>query len=57
LLTTVQLTDVRELTRASTRASAVAREALLSKLVTDLNALSDTLTRAYFSHAAQARRL
>jgi len=57
LLNTVQLIDVRELERAGGRESVDARDSLLAKLITDLGLLSDTLTRAYFSHAAQSRRL
>jgi uncharacterized circularly permuted ATP-grasp superfamily protein/uncharacterized alpha-E superfamily protein len=57
LLNTVQLVDVRELARSGNRAAAEAREGLLGKLIADLSLLSETLTRAYFSHAAQSRRL
>lgn len=57
LLNTVQLVDVRELARSGSRATAEAREDLLGKLIADLSLLSDSLTRAYFSHAAQSRRL
>jgi uncharacterized alpha-E superfamily protein len=57
LLNSVQLIDVREMARAGERAAAEAREGLLGKLISDLSVLSDTLSRAYFSHAAQARRL
>jgi uncharacterized alpha-E superfamily protein len=57
LLNTVQLIDVRELARGDGPESAKAQDALLAKLITDLSILSDTLTRAYFSHAAQSRRL
>jgi uncharacterized circularly permuted ATP-grasp superfamily protein/uncharacterized alpha-E superfamily protein len=57
LLNTVQLIDVRELARSGGRAAAEAREGLLGKLVADLGQLSEALTRAYFSHAAQSRRL
>jgi uncharacterized circularly permuted ATP-grasp superfamily protein/uncharacterized alpha-E superfamily protein len=57
LLNSVQLIDVRELERGGERASVQERDALLEELVTDLSLLSDTLTRAYFSHAAQSRRL
>ncbi len=57
LLNTVQLIDVREMTRSGGRAAAEAREGLLGKLMADLTVLSETLTRAYFSHAAQSRRL
>jgi uncharacterized alpha-E superfamily protein len=57
LLNTVQLIDVRELSRSDKRGATEARDALLGKLIADLSILSDTLTRAYFSHAAQARRL
>ncbi len=57
LLNTVQLVDVRELGRSGSRAAAEAREGLLGKLIADLGLLSETLTRAYFSHAAQSRRL
>jgi uncharacterized alpha-E superfamily protein len=52
LLTTVQLADVRELA-----GSPETREALFAKLAQDLTLLSETLTRAYFSHAAQSRQL
>jgi uncharacterized alpha-E superfamily protein len=57
LLNTVQLVDVRELARSGSRAAAEAREDLLGKLIADLTLLSETLTRAYFSHAAQSRRM
>jgi uncharacterized alpha-E superfamily protein len=57
LLNTVQLIDVRELARSGERAAAEAREGLLGKLIADLTLLSETVTRAYFSHAAQSRRL
>src|SRR3984885_11315627 len=57
LLNTVQLVDVRELARSGELASAQAREALLEKLRTELSQLSEVLTRAYFSLAAQSRRL
>jgi uncharacterized alpha-E superfamily protein len=57
LLNTVQLIDVRELGRSNGNTPAEAREALLAKLVTDLRVLSETLTRAYFTHAAPSRRL
>jgi uncharacterized alpha-E superfamily protein len=57
LLNTVQLTDVRELARSGERGSVQARETMLAKLRTDLGLLSDTITRAYFSHAALSRRL
>jgi uncharacterized alpha-E superfamily protein len=57
LLNTVQLIDVRELARSNGKTDAEAREALLGKLIADLSLLSEALTRAYFSHAAQSRRL
>ncbi len=57
LLNTVQLIDVREMARSGGRAVAEAREGLLGKLASDLSILSDTLSRAYFSHAPQSRRL
>jgi uncharacterized circularly permuted ATP-grasp superfamily protein/uncharacterized alpha-E superfamily protein len=57
LLNTVQLIDVREMARSGGRAAAEAREDLLGKLIADLTLLSESLTRAYFSHAAQSRRL
>jgi uncharacterized circularly permuted ATP-grasp superfamily protein/uncharacterized alpha-E superfamily protein len=57
LLNTVQLVDVRELARSGSRAAAEAREDLLGKLIANLSQLSEALTRAYFSHAAQSRRL
>jgi uncharacterized alpha-E superfamily protein len=53
LLTAVQLADVRELARPDGKA----RAALLNRLVADLTLLSQTITRAYFSHAAQSRQL
>ena len=52
LLTAVQLADVREMARTYET-----REALLAKLAADLTRLSETLTRAYFSHAIQSRQL
>lgn len=57
LLNTVQLIDVREMERSGGRMAAEARDGLLSKLMDDLSRLSETVTRAYFSHAAQSRRL
>jgi hypothetical protein len=57
LLNTVQLVDVRELARPGGRAAAEAREDLLGKLIADLTLLSEALTRSYFSHAPQSRRL
>ena len=57
LLNTVQLIDVRELARSGGRAASEAREGLLGKLIVDLGLLSEALTRAYFSHAAESRRL
>ncbi len=53
LLTSVQLADVRELARAGQPE----RDLVLNKLIDDLTQLSETLTRAYFSHAAQSRQL
>jgi uncharacterized circularly permuted ATP-grasp superfamily protein/uncharacterized alpha-E superfamily protein len=53
LLTTVQLADVRELARADGKA----RTAFLNRLTADITLLSQTITRAYFSHAAQSRQL
>ena len=57
LLTGVQLADVRELAGPDEKKSAEAREALFSRLVADLGLLSDAISQAYFSHAAQSRRL
>jgi uncharacterized circularly permuted ATP-grasp superfamily protein/uncharacterized alpha-E superfamily protein len=57
LLTAVQLADVRELGRADGEESSAKREALFSRLVEDLNLLSETLTRTYFIHAMQSRQL
>lgn len=57
LLNNVQLIDVRELTRSDKRSSTEARDELLEKFIGDLSQLSETLTRAYFSHAALSRRL
>ncbi len=53
LLTAVQLADVRELARADGKA----RTAFLNRLTADITLLSQTITRAYFSHAAQSRQL
>lgn len=53
----VQLADVRELVRSEGEASQQALEALLARLVADLSSLSETLTRTYFSHATESRRL
>jgi len=52
LLTGVQLADVRELVR-----DAGALESLFGRLIAELNQLSETLTRAYFSHSPQSRQL
>ena len=52
LYTAVQLADVREMAR-----SHETLEAFLEKLAADLTLLSETLTRAYFSHAIQSRQL
>ncbi len=61
LLTGVQLTDVRELVRdgaiGPSAAPSPALDALLGKLIGDLIQLSETLTRAYFSHSPQSRQL
>jgi uncharacterized alpha-E superfamily protein len=57
LLTSVQLADVRELGRIDEPAAAAARDALFEKLNADLGTLSETISRAYFSHAAQSRQL
>jgi hypothetical protein len=57
----VQLTDVRELVRNGTAgpsaAPSPALDALLGRLIGDLIQLSETLTRAYFSHSPQSRQL
>ena len=60
LLTGVQLTDVRELVRDGATGPSAARSqhcALLDRLINDLIQLSETLTRAYFSHSPQSRQL
>jgi uncharacterized circularly permuted ATP-grasp superfamily protein/uncharacterized alpha-E superfamily protein len=57
LLTAVQLADVRELGRTEDPAAAAARESLLDRLVVELGMLSETISRAYFTHAAQSRQL
>jgi hypothetical protein len=56
LLTGVQLADVRELVRDGA-AGSPALEPLFTRLVKDLVQLSETLTRAYFSHSPQSRQL
>jgi len=56
LLTGVQLADVRELVRDGA-AGSPALEPLFARLVRDLVKLSETLTRAYFSHSPQSRQL
>ena len=57
LLTGVQLADVRELVREGATGPSPALESLFVRLITDLNRLSETLTRAYFSHSPQSRQL
>jgi len=57
LLTAVQLADVRELGRTEDIAAAAARDSLLDRLAADLGVLSETISRAYFTHAAQSRQL
>jgi molybdenum-dependent DNA-binding transcriptional regulator ModE len=57
LLTAVQLTDVRELVRGGAAGPSAALEALCARLIKELNQLSETLTRAYFSHSPQSRQL
>ena len=57
LLTAVQLADVRELARADGKDSGLGREALFQRLVADLGQLSETLSRAYFTHAATTRQM
>jgi uncharacterized alpha-E superfamily protein len=57
LLTAVQLADVRELGRTEDIAAAAARDALLDRLAVDLGVISETISRAYFTHAAQSRQL
>ena len=57
LLTAVQLADVRELGRTEDAAAAAARQGLLERLAADLGVLSETISRAYFTHAAQSRQL
>jgi A predicted alpha-helical domain with a conserved ER motif. len=57
LLTAVQLADVRDLGRTEDIAAAAARDALLERLAADLGVLSETISRAYFTHAAQSRQL
>lgn len=55
LLTGVQLADVRELVRDGFGSTTL--DALFSRLIKDLVQLSETLTRAYFSHSPQSRQL
>ncbi len=57
LLTAVQLVDIRELTRPGSPAASAELDNLLARLTADLNKLSDTLTRAYLSHAAQSHQM
>ncbi|MDP9112194.1 MAG: circularly permuted type 2 ATP-grasp protein [Acidobacteriota bacterium] len=57
LLTGVQLSDVRELVRDGATGPSVPLEALCVRLIKELNQLSETLTRAYFSHSPQSRQL
>jgi uncharacterized circularly permuted ATP-grasp superfamily protein/uncharacterized alpha-E superfamily protein len=57
LLTAVQLADVRELGRTEDLVAAAARDTLLDRLASDLSVLSETISRAYFTHAAQSRQL
>ena len=55
LLTGVQLADVRELVRDGFGSTTL--DALFTRLIKDLVQLSETLTRAYFSHSPQSRQL
>ena len=57
LLTSVQLADVRELGRTGDHPKAAAREAMFERIASELTVLSETISRAYFSHAAQSRQL
>jgi uncharacterized circularly permuted ATP-grasp superfamily protein/uncharacterized alpha-E superfamily protein len=57
LLTAVQLADVRELVRDGAAGPSAALDALCARLIKELNHLSETLTRAYFSHSPQSRQL
>jgi uncharacterized alpha-E superfamily protein len=55
-LLTSQLIDVRELVREGAAGPSAALEALCARLIRELNRLSETLTRAYFSHSPQSRQ-
>lgn len=57
LLTAVQLADVRELGKTEDPGTGAARDALLDRITSDLNVFSETISRAYFSHATQSRQL
>ena len=57
LLTGVQLADVRELVKEGSSESSAALDALFTRLIADLVRLSETLSRAYFSHSPQSRQL
>jgi len=56
LLTGVQLADVRDLVRDGDTGSHAALESLCSRLIKQLNQLSETLTRQYFSQAVPTRQ-
>lgn len=55
MLTGVQLSDVRELVRDGV--TSTSSESLFVRLIADLTRLSETLTRAYFSHSPQSRQM
>jgi uncharacterized circularly permuted ATP-grasp superfamily protein/uncharacterized alpha-E superfamily protein len=57
LLTAVQLADVRELVRDGAAGPSAALDTLCTRLIKELNQLSETLTRAYFSHSPHSRQL
>ena len=57
LLTAVQLCEVHELTRPDPAGRWSTLEALLGRQLAELRALSEALTRRYFSHAVASRRL
>jgi uncharacterized alpha-E superfamily protein len=57
LLTSVQLAEVRELMAEDAKGRRANLEKFLNRLSADLRSLSETLTRAYFTHAIPSRQL
>lgn len=57
MLTSIQLTDASELARADELERLTELDAFTERLSEDLGALSEVLTRVYFTHAVRSRQL